>query len=216
MTSLQYLEVMNKGQTRNPVAKGQHPYAIIVACSDSRVPPEILFDTGLGEIFVIRVAGNVVASHELGSIEYAAEHLGSSLVMVLGHERCGAATATVDAKGKSEGNIGSLVQSIAPAVKTARKKNSKASNADLVESSISENVKLVAQNIQKQSKVKIVGAKCDFDEGTIQVVDLHKVDSSGCSRGRIFSIPGDSCVTCSRCPIIILVCLSVPPVPHIH
>ncbi len=181
---LHHLEQMSASKTRTSLAKVQHPYAIIVSCSDSRVPPEILFDKGLGEIFVIRVAGNVVAPHELGSIEYAAEHLGSTLIMVLGHERCGAVTAAVDAKGKPEGNIGSIVDSIAPAVEKAHKKNPAANHADLVETSVNENVRLVAQNILGQSpvikklaaegKVKVVGAKYDLDEGTVQMINLHE------------------------------------------
>jgi len=108
-------------KARQSLATGQKPYAVILTCSDSRVPPEIIFDKGLGEIFVIRVAGNVPDPIVLGSIEYAAEHIGSPLVMVLGHERCGAVTAAVDAKGKPEGNIGAIVKTIAPAVKTGEK-----------------------------------------------------------------------------------------------
>jgi carbonic anhydrase len=79
---------------RESLAKGQNPYAIILSCSDSRVPPEIIFDKALGEIFVVRVAGNVPDPIVLGSIEYAEEHLGSPLIMVLGHERRGAVTAS--------------------------------------------------------------------------------------------------------------------------
>ena len=109
--------------TRTSLAKSQKPYAIILTCSDSRIPPEIVFDKGLGEIFVVRVAGNIPDPVVLGSIEYAAEHLGSSLIMVLGHERCGAVTATVDSKGKSTGsaNIDAIMNVIKPSVKLAAK-----------------------------------------------------------------------------------------------
>src|SRR5208337_114109 len=86
--------------TRQAVAAGQKPYAIILSCSDSRVPPEIIFDKGLGEIFVVRVAGNVPDPVILGSIEYAAEHFGSPLIVVLGHTRCGAVIAAVHAEGR--------------------------------------------------------------------------------------------------------------------
>ncbi len=98
-------------KTRELLATSQKPYAIILTCSDSRVPPEIIFDQGLGEFFVVRVAGNIPDPVVLGSIEYAAEHFGSPLILVLGHERCGAVTATVDAKGKSTGspNIDAIV-----------------------------------------------------------------------------------------------------------
>jgi Carbonic anhydrase len=73
--------------------KGQHPFAVIVSCSDSRVPPEVIFDQGLGDIFSVRTAGNVIGDYELGSIEYAVEHLGCQLIIVLGHEQCGAVSA---------------------------------------------------------------------------------------------------------------------------
>ncbi len=89
---------------------GQSPYAIVVTCSDSRVIPEALFSTGIGELFVIRVAGNVVGSYELGSIEYAAEHLGCRLAVVLGHTHCGAVGAAI--KGEAGGYIGSITDEI--------------------------------------------------------------------------------------------------------
>ena len=174
--------------TRTGLAKSQHPYAIILTCSDSRVPPEIVFDKGLGEIFVIRVAGNIPDPVVLGSIEYAAEHLGSPLIMVLGHERCGAVTATVDAKGKSTGstNIDAIVKTIAPNVKSAvkdcevckdDKKCAETKKSEFVECVIDTNVKTVAANLTKKSKIlthllhekkiKIVAAKYDLDDGIV-------------------------------------------------
>ncbi|MSM41112.1 MAG: carbonic anhydrase [Geobacter sp.] len=168
---------------RTKLAGGQAPYAIILSCSDSRVPPELIFDDGLGEIFVIRVAGNVVDPVVLGSIEYAAEHLGTPLIMVLGHERCGAVTATVNAKGKADGNIGSIVKAIAPALKKAEaaKKGAAKDKAQFVETVIDENTKLVKANLTKQSKVlahlvkegkiKIVTGKYDLDDGVVSVVE---------------------------------------------
>nr|WP_041970718.1 carbonic anhydrase [Geobacter sp. OR-1] len=166
--------------TREALAKGQKPYAIILSCSDSRVPPEIIFDKGLGEIFVVRVAGNIPDPVILGSIEYAAEHLGSPLIMVLGHERCGAVTAAVDAKGKPEGNIGAIIRTITPAVKQARKEAAGKSKPELVEVAIDDNVKLVAAALTRQSKVikhlvaegkvKIVSAKYDLDDGTVTLL----------------------------------------------
>jgi len=100
---------------RKELAKGQNPIAIILSCSDSRVPPEHIFNQGLGDIFVVRVAGNVADPIELGSIEYGAEHLNVPLVVVLGHKFCGAVKATV-AGGKPEGNIEAIVKKINPAV----------------------------------------------------------------------------------------------------
>jgi carbonic anhydrase len=174
--------------TRTSLAKSQHPYAIILTCSDSRVPPEIIFDKGLGEIFVIRVAGNIPDPVVLGSIEYAAEHLGSPLVMVLGHERCGAVKATVDSKGKSTGskNIDAIVKAVATSVKTATKdcqackddkKCADTRKDEFVECVVDANAKNVAANLTKNSKIlnhllhakkiKIVAAKYDLDDGKV-------------------------------------------------
>src|SRR4051812_21223042 len=111
------------GARRAEVARGQHPYAVVLACADSRVAPEIIFDQGLGDLFVVRVAGNVVDDAVLASIEYAVIHLGSTLVVALGHERCGAVKATVDAlaghgdDADKDTKIGALPALIAPAVK---------------------------------------------------------------------------------------------------
>lgn len=93
---------------------GQHPYAIIISCSDSRVVPEAIFSAGIGDLFVIRVAGNVIDSHQLGSIEYAAEHLGTGLVVVLGHTDCGAVGAVLS--GHGGGYIGYIAKDIAEAI----------------------------------------------------------------------------------------------------
>lgn len=165
---------------RESLAKVQKPYAIILSCSDSRVPPEVIFDKGLGEIFVVRVAGNVPDPIVLGSIEYAAEHLGTPLVMVLGHERCGAVTAAVDAKGKPEGNIGAIVKVISPAVSKAKKEYKGKDKAQLVETAIDDNIKLVEASLTKKSpvlkhlvkegKVKIVAAKYDLDDGKVTLL----------------------------------------------
>lgn len=179
---------MSNAATHTALAKTQKPYAIILACSDSRVPPEIVFDKGLGEIFVVRVAGNIPDPVVLGSIEYAAEHLGSTLIMVLGHERCGAVTATVDSKGKSTGsaNIDAIVKTIAPNVKPAtrdceackgEKKCAESKKSELVECVIDANVKTVAASLTKKSKIlkhlvdekkiRIVAAKYDLDDGMV-------------------------------------------------
>jgi len=174
--------------TRTSLAKSQKPYAIILTCSDSRVPPEIIFDKGLGELFVVRVAGNIPDPVVLGSIEYAAEHLGSSLVMVLGHERCGAVTATVDSKGKSTGsvNIDAIVKVIEPNVRPAakncdackgEKKCAETKKGEFVECVIDANAKTVAAGLTRKShilkhlveekKIRIVAAKYDLDDGTV-------------------------------------------------
>ena len=99
--------------------KGQNPFAVIVTCSDSRVPPELLFDQGLGDLFVIRVAGNVIDSVGMGSIQYAAEHLETPLIVVLGHEKCGAVHATI-AGGEFPGSIPSITARILPSINNVK------------------------------------------------------------------------------------------------
>jgi len=168
---------------RQSLVAGQKPYAIVLDCSDSRLAPEIIFDKGLGEIFVVRVAGNIVAPHQLGSIEYAIEHLGASLLMVLGHSKCGAVSATVGSLTPGtcdvhapEGNIGSLVEAIAPAVERSCEKHP----ADLLAASIDENVNLVAKKIEIKSpivkeaietrKLKMVKARYDLEDGVVKLM----------------------------------------------
>jgi carbonic anhydrase len=177
--------------TRTSLSKSQSPYAIILTCSDSRVPPEIIFDKGLGEVFVVRVAGNIPDPIVLGSIEYAAEHLGSPLVVVLGHERCGAVKATVDSKGKSSGsaNIDAIVKAVSPAVKTAAKgcdacqgakKCADTDKEGFVECVVDANARMVAAGLTRKSKIlkhlleenklKIVAAKYDLDDGKVSLL----------------------------------------------
>jgi len=174
--------------SRKALANSQKPYAIILSCSDSRVPPEIIFDKGLGEIFVVRVAGNVPDPVVLGSIEYAAEHLGTSLIMVLGHERCGAVKATVEAKGKSTGskNIDAIVKTIALSESAATKnceackkdpQCARSKTAEFAECLADANARSIAANLTAQSgilkhlakekKIKIVAAKYDLDDGLV-------------------------------------------------
>lgn len=169
---------------RTELAKGQKPYAIVLCCSDSRVPPEIVFDKSMGEIFVVRVAGNVPDRVVLGSIEYAAEHIGSPLLMVLGHERCGAVKATVEtvrAKGKAGGNIGAIVTAVTPAAKRAIATGKGKSEDEIVEAAVNGNTLIVRENLTRQSKIlaklvkeghlKIVAARYDLDDGTIALAD---------------------------------------------
>lgn len=165
------------------LAAGQKPYAIILTCSDSRLSPELLFDSGLGDLFVIRVAGNVTDPIILGSIEYAAEHLGTPLVIVLGHEKCGAVKAAVELKGKGEGNIGAIVKAIRPALKKTKNegKVSEKDNAQFVEAVADANITLVKATLTNKSKVlqhlvdsdkvKIVAAKYHIDHGEVVMLD---------------------------------------------
>jgi carbonic anhydrase len=161
-------------EARGAVAKGQNPFAVIVGCSDSRVGPEIVFDRGLGDLFVVRAAGEVVDSAALGSIEYAVEHLGSSLIVVLGHERCGAVSAAV-AGAKEPGHIAAVLKSIEPAVK-----QTKGNPGDPVENAVRAQALDVAQQLQEaqpilaervqSGKLKIVAARYDLDTGKIDLL----------------------------------------------
>lgn len=136
---------------------GQQPLTIVLSCSDSRVPPEILLNKGLGELFVIRVAGNVVDKHQLGSIEYAIEHLKSPVVlMVLGHSQCGAVKSTAEAVKTNtvinkDDNIGSILYKIKPAVDTAFKNYTGIDR--LVDAAVDENVRIVAEEMKTSSKI---------------------------------------------------------------
>lgn len=157
------------------VAKAQHPEAIVLTCSDSRVPPEVIFDEGIGDLFVVRVAGNVAEPATTGSVEYAAEHLGVPLVVVLGHHKCGAVKATAEATGAPEGNIGAIVKEIQPAVAAAKANPGK---EGLVDDAVHQNAALVAAQLLSESpilshlahegKVKIVTAVYDLESGKIE------------------------------------------------
>ena len=159
---------------RSEVIERQHPFAVIVGCSDSRVSPEIIFDQGLGDLFVIRLAGHVLNDAALGSIEYAVEHLGTRLIMVLGHDNCGAVTAAVKG-GDIPGHIGSIVKAIAPAVKKAKNQP-----GDLLENAIRENVAMVVDQLRSSSPLlahlvkdgilKIIGAYYRLDDGKVTLV----------------------------------------------
>ena len=161
---------------RAELTKSQHPFAIIVSCSDSRVPPEIVFDQGLGDLFVLRVAGNVIDDHSLGSIEYAVDHLAVRLIVVLGHQRCGAVKAakeTIAAKGKAPAHIQSLVTAIKPAVEATV-------HGDL-EATVEANVKNVTQALRSSppilkpkvdsGEVRVIGAYYNLDTGAVSFLD---------------------------------------------
>lgn len=167
---------------REELAKGQTPFAIVLTCSDSRVPPELLFDQGLGDVFVVRVAGNVVDPIALGSIEYGAEHLGSPLLVILGHSKCGAVKATLEAKGKPEGNIGAIIKKIMPAADVAKKKGG--TQDEILETAIKQNVKNVYADIMKNSKIvshlvgegklTIATAEYDITTGKVEMIEMPK------------------------------------------
>ena len=160
-------------ERRAEVAKGQHPFASVLACSDSRTPPEILFDRGLGDIFTVRVAGNVADKVVIESLDYSVKHLGVRVVMVLGHRRCGAVIAAV-AGHEDEGDVGPMLSELRPAVEA-----SKGMAGDPVENAVRENVKLVMKNLAtseelsamvKSGELKVVGGIYDLDTGTIEML----------------------------------------------
>jgi len=166
--------LQHPGQTterRTELAKIQHPFATIVSCSDSRVPPEIVFDQGLGDLFIVRVAGNVINDEGLGSIEYAVDHLGTRLIVVLGHQRCGAVQAakeTIAAKGKAPGHIESLVTAIKPAVQATAK--------DDLDTTIKANVQHVVQELRSSTPI----LKAKVDSGDVKVVGgYYSLDTGG-------------------------------------
>jgi carbonic anhydrase len=159
---------------------GQTPVAIVLGCSDSRVPVEMVFDQGLAELFVVRVAGNVCATSELASIEYGVKYLGIPLVIVLGHSECGAVKAAVDSAVNGAllpGNLPTIMSKIAPAVAAARRSHPNEKGDQLVHSSAIANVWLSANDMLSNStivkeavfsgKVKIVGAMRDIKTGVI-------------------------------------------------
>jgi carbonic anhydrase len=164
---------------RQELSKGQNPFATVLSCSDSRVAPEIIFDQGLGDIFIVRVAGNVVEPTTLGSIEYGVEHLHTPLLVILGHEQCGAVKATLEAKGQPEGNIGAILKKIMPAVETAKKAGKDKENT--LEIAIKENVKNTYNDVMKskvvselvhEGKVKVIAAEYMLGTGKVEVIDL--------------------------------------------
>ena len=169
--SSQMIHPNNSDVRRAEVAQGQNPFAVIVSCSDSRVPPEIVFDQGLGDLFVIRTAGEVVDDVALASIEYAVEHLGVKLIVVLGHQKCGAVEAAVKG-GELGGHLQVLANAISPAVNSAKKET-----GDLLDNAIHKNVELIVGQLEESkpilrefvhgNKLKIIGAYYNLTDGVV-------------------------------------------------
>jgi carbonic anhydrase len=161
-------------QRLQEVAYSQRPFAIVLSCADSRVPTEIVFDEGIGDLFDIRIAGNIVTPEVLGSVEYAVAVLGTRLIMVLGHERCGAVTAAVTGEAVP-GSIGTLVKAITPAIKSEG-----TSLEDTIEKAVVANVQYQVQALKRNSplieerilkeQLKIVGGRYDLDTGAVVLV----------------------------------------------
>jgi carbonic anhydrase len=168
---------------RLELAKYQAPFAAYISCSDSRVPPEVLFGRGLGELFIVRNAGNTVDTAALGSVEFAVGVLGVPLVVVMGHESCGAVKAAMDVVEKNAsfpGSIGRMIEPIVPAVLAARGRS-----GDPVEQAVRANVSRVCERLrtaaepilldpQRQGKVKVVGAYYALNTGRVDFFDLPR------------------------------------------
>jgi len=178
------LESLASEARRIELAAGQEPFAIVLGCSDSRVPAEIVFDHGLGDLFVIRVAGNIVAPSQIGSVEFAAERFGTRLVVVLGHSMCGAVQATLDelrrASGTPSRNLRSIVDRIRPAVEPLLAGH--AANADgLMREAVRANVRMAAAQLRhgsglieglvRSDGLLVVGAEYSLETGAVDFFD---------------------------------------------
>ena len=158
-------------QRREAVASSQEPFAVILGCSDSRVPPEIVFDQGVGDLFVVRVAGNVVGPLELDSIEYSTKYLKSSLIMVLGHERCGAIKAVLAGKTEEIDQIALLIDPALQECKTGK--------APVLDQCIQANVRHVVKKIKEdpriskyvlKGQVDVIGGYYDLTTGKVEIL----------------------------------------------
>lgn len=157
---------------RNELLNGQDPFAIVLSCADSRIVPELLFDTGLGELFVVRVAGNIANTSSIASMEYAVAHLGTSVLVVLGHEGCGAVTAAVGG-GENGSNINHLLAHIGPAIHAVPKGASVdeviRKNAHLTAEELLNRSSIIAEAV-KQDKLKIITAYYHLDSGSVEIL----------------------------------------------
>lgn len=170
---------------RSELAEGQEPFAIVLGCSDSRVPAEIVFDQGLGDLFVIRVAGNIVASSQIGSVEFAAERFGTPLVVVLGHSRCGAVLATLEEltrpREKQSRNLRSIVDRIRPSVEGLLATELRHDSETLVRHAVRANIRASANQLRHGSdvleelvengRVLVVGAEYSLESGVVDFFD---------------------------------------------
>jgi len=165
-------------KTREGLAKGQSPKVVVLGCADSRLSPELIFDKNLGELFVVRTAGNIADKIALGSMEYAVEHLHSSVIVVLGHEKCGAVAAAAEGGKMPTDNLKAIVKQIDPALKAHRKAGLE--GALLAEKGVASNVEQSAADLLKNSpilkheveagKVKIVKAVYHLASGEVTVL----------------------------------------------
>ena len=164
---------LQNSNRRNELTSGQEPYAIVLSCADSRVVPELAFDTGLGELFVIRVAGNIANSSSLASIEYAVAHLGTTVIVVLGHQSCGAVTAAVNG-GDNGYNLNHLLAHVTPAIDAsgagAEINDVVRKNAQLTGDELKRRSEII-RNAVENNKVVIKPAYYHLDTGEVEFLD---------------------------------------------
>jgi carbonic anhydrase len=176
--------LMTSGMRRLELAAGQQPFAIVLGCSDSRVPAEIVFDQGLGDLFVIRVAGNIVAPSQVGSVEFAAERYATRLVVVLGHSECGAILATLEAlqqPGRQSQNLRSIVDRVRPSVEALLATELRHDPAALVREAVRANIRASANHLRHGSAVLeqlieregliVVGGEYSLESGVVEFFD---------------------------------------------
>lgn len=173
---------------RKELASGQQPFAIILGCSDSRVPAEIVFDQGLGDLFVIRVAGNIVAPSQVGSVEFAAARFGTRLVVVLGHSNCGAILATIEELGRrseeQSRNMRTIVNRIRPSIEPLLESDPSRPHDQLVRRAVRANIRMSANHLRHGSEVLeqliqnegllVVGAEYSLETGVVDFFDVPK------------------------------------------
>ncbi|GAA0339620.1 carbonic anhydrase [Bowmanella denitrificans] len=179
------LERLVNENRRDKLISSQAPFAVIIGCSDSRVPVEIVFDQGLGDLFVIRVAGNIVAPSQIGSVEFAAEQFGTRLVVVMGHSKCGAVHATLEQlqrpTDQPSKNLGSIVKRIRPAVEALVYTDLRSDQKALAEQAIRANVRMsvntlsngsaILENLIKNDGLMVVGAEYSLETGQVHFFD---------------------------------------------
>ncbi len=184
-SNLRTQESLFSDHRREELLSGQEPYAIILGCSDSRVPAEIVFDQGLGDLFVIRVAGNIVAPSQIGSVEFAVSQFGTRLVIVLGHSQCGAVCATIDelthGHGSSSENIRAIVERVKPSIESLMATELKNDKVALEKEAVRANVRASANQLRHGSSIienlittdglLVVGAEYSLESGVVDFFD---------------------------------------------
>ena len=185
MSGVRSIDAIVKQTQRADFLKGQAPLAIVLGCSDSRVPAEIIFDQGLGDLFVIRVAGNIVAPSQIGSVEFAVERFGTPLVVVLGHSMCGAVMATIEELKSSTKahsyNVQSIVSRIRPAVEPLFNTEIRHEPDKLLETAIRANILAATNHLRhgsqtleklvQQGRLEIIGAEYSLESGEVTFLD---------------------------------------------